>query len=150
MAPPTLTHSKLFSLDILFLSFSPSPFFLLSSFFFSFSFSIFFFFFCNLGLIMGGDFGFDFGQISPLLWAMILGEVSVVASYSSSSSSSQASSSSSFAIWVWLFIWVWWFFFFFKGEVLINLGSRFRINLKNLMICVNLLLDSREDRGERE
>ena len=42
------------------------------------------------------------------------------------------------------------FFFFFKGEVLINLGSKFRINLKNLMISVNLLLDSREDRGERE
>ena len=33
---------------------------------------------------------------------------------------------------------------------MINLGSKFRINLKNLMICVNLLLDSREDRGERE
>ena len=93
MAPPTLTHSKLFSLDTLFLSFSPSPFLILSSFFFSFS--IFFFFFCNLGLIMGGDFGFDFGQISLLLWAMILGRFSVVASYSS------LSSSSSFAIWVW-------------------------------------------------
>ena len=29
-----------------------------------------------------------------------------------------------------------------------NLGSRFRTSLKNLMICINLLLDSREDRGE--
>ena len=46
------------------------------------------------------------------------------------------------------------FFFFFKGEVLINLGSRFRINLRNLMICVNLLLDSekieeKESRGTK-
>ena len=31
-----------------------------------------------------------------------------------------------------------------------NLGSRFRISLKNLIICIHLLLDSREDKGEIE
>ena len=31
-----------------------------------------------------------------------------------------------------------------------NLGSIFKINLKNLMICIDLLLDSWEDRGKRE
>ena len=31
-----------------------------------------------------------------------------------------------------------------------NLGSRFRISLKNLMICIDLLLDSWEDKEERE
>ena len=33
---------------------------------------------------------------------------------------------------------------------MINLESRFRISLKNLMICIDLLIDSREDRRERE
>ena len=42
------------------------------------------------------------------------------------------------------------FFFFFGGLVLIYLGSRFRISLNNLMICIDLLWDSREDRGEKE
>ena len=31
-----------------------------------------------------------------------------------------------------------------------NLGSTFRIILKNLMIFIDMLLDLREDRGERE
>ena len=33
---------------------------------------------------------------------------------------------------------------------MINLESRFRISLKNLMICIDLLIDSREDRREKE
>ena len=31
-----------------------------------------------------------------------------------------------------------------------NLGSTFRISLKKLMIFIDMLLDLREDRGERE
>ena len=31
-----------------------------------------------------------------------------------------------------------------------NLGYKFRISLKNLMICIDLLIDSREDRREKE
>ena len=133
------------------LSFSHSPSFF--SFFFhlfllllllllsSFSSFFLFFFSFNLGLILDGG----FGRISPLLWVVILGkfqvDFSTVVAAASSSSLAFSSSTTTFAFWVWLVIWVWWFFL---GEGLMNLRSRFRINLKNLMICINFLLDSRK------
>ena len=39
--------------------------------------------------------------------------------------------------------------FFFLREGLMNLGYKFRISLKNLMICIGLLLDLREDRRRK-
>ena len=111
-----------------------------SKLFISLSFILLPFFICNLGLILGGE-SSDFGWISPLLWVVILGENLMLL----------------LLHWHLLLLFLQFefdylyrfddFFFFFWEEGLMNLGPRFIINL---MICIDLLLDSREDRGERK